>query len=133
MKLTSEQQAVLDGAKGEKMAKIMKTLVMYGDTFGAEKMVPVNKGYGHTVISFGAGPMKPVYDLYDELIAAGIVSEQKFSADPRPIDPNVPMSGLQKLAAKKLFFPIRRTMRSSSGRWASCPTTPTPAPAIWTR
>ena len=37
MKLTPEQQAVLDGSKGEVMAKVMKTLVMYGDAFGAEK------------------------------------------------------------------------------------------------
>ena len=34
MKLTPEQQAVLDGSKGEVMAKVMKTLVMYGDAFG---------------------------------------------------------------------------------------------------
>ena len=39
MKLTPEQQAVLDGSKGEVIAKVMKTLVMYGDAFGAEKMV----------------------------------------------------------------------------------------------
>ena len=38
MKLTPEQQAVLDGSKGEVMAKVMKTLVMYGDAFGAEKI-----------------------------------------------------------------------------------------------
>ena len=105
MKLTPEQQAVLDGEQGEVMAKIMKTLVMYGETFNAEKMVPVNSGYGHTVISFGAGPMKPVYDLYDMLLAAGVVSKQKFSADPRPIDPNVPMTWIQRLAAKKVVFP----------------------------
>ena len=43
MKLTPEQQAVLDGSKGAVMAKVMKTLVMYGDAFGAEKMVP----HGH--------------------------------------------------------------------------------------
>ena len=32
MYLTPEQQAILDGSKGEVMAKVMKTLVMYGDT-----------------------------------------------------------------------------------------------------
>ena len=41
MHLTDEQQALLNGEKGEVMAKIVKTLVMYGDTFGAERMVPV--------------------------------------------------------------------------------------------
>ena len=33
MILTDEQQAILVGAKGETMAKVMKTLVMYGDAF----------------------------------------------------------------------------------------------------
>ena len=30
MILTAEQQAILDGAKGETMAKVMKTMVMHG-------------------------------------------------------------------------------------------------------
>ena len=53
MKLTPEQQAMLNGEKGETMAKVVKTLVMYGDAFGAERMVPVTSKYGHTVISQG--------------------------------------------------------------------------------
>ena len=53
MILTKEQQAILDGSKGETMAKVMKTLVMYGDAFGAEKMVPVTSKYNHLVTSFG--------------------------------------------------------------------------------
>ena len=53
MKLNEEQQALLDGKKGEEMAKIMKTLVMYGETFGATEMVPVTSQYGHIVTSFG--------------------------------------------------------------------------------
>ena len=31
MFLTDEQQAILNGSKGETMAKVMKTLVMYGE------------------------------------------------------------------------------------------------------
>ena len=38
--LTDEQQAILDGAKGETLAKVMKTLVMFGEAFGAEKWFP---------------------------------------------------------------------------------------------
>ena len=58
MQLTPQQQALLDGAQGETMAKVVKTLVMYGDTFGAQRMVPVTSEYGHTVISFGLAVMK---------------------------------------------------------------------------
>ena len=35
MELTPEQQGILDGQQGETMAKVMKTLVMYGEAFGA--------------------------------------------------------------------------------------------------
>ena len=104
MKLTEEQQALLDGSRGEVMAKIVKTLVMYGDAFGAEKMVPVTSRYGHTVISFGLGVMDPVYDLYDEILSADILPEQKFTADPKPLDPKVPSSPLEDLVFKKLMY-----------------------------
>ena len=39
MKLTKTQQEMLDGRQGEVMAKVVKTLVMYGEAFHAEKMV----------------------------------------------------------------------------------------------
>ena len=35
MILTDEQQAILDGARGETMAKVMKTLVMFSKLFRA--------------------------------------------------------------------------------------------------
>ena len=104
MHLTDEQQALLNGEKGEVMAKIVKTLVMYGDTFGAERMVPVTSKYGHTVISFGLKIMKPVYEIYDQLIQAGLPVTQKFTADPRPMGAEVPCSLLEKLVFKKFMY-----------------------------
>ena len=104
MQLTPQQQALLDGAQGETMAKVVKTLVMYGDTFGAQRMVPVTSQYGHTVISFGLAVMKPVYDLYDRLIEAGLTSGQKFTADPRPLDKNVPTSLLEDIVFRKIMY-----------------------------
>lgn len=104
MILTDEQQAILDGAKGETMAKVMKTLVMFGEAFHAEKMVSVTSRYNHLVTSFGLGVLQPVYDLMQQLIDAGAVSGQKFSADPRPLDPNVPANLLQQLVFKKFMY-----------------------------
>lgn len=104
MNLTPEQQALLNGEKGEMMAKVMKTLVMYGDTFGAERMVPVTSEYGHTVISYGLAALKPVYDLFDRLIDAGLTNGQKFTADPRPLDKNVPTSFLEDIVFKKIMY-----------------------------
>ena len=104
MFLTDEQQAILDGAKGETMAKVMKTLVMYGDAFGADKMVPVTSDYNHLVTSFGLKMMKPVFDLMQQLIDAGAISSQKFSVDPRPVDKNVPANFLQNLIFNKIMY-----------------------------
>ena len=104
MILTKEQQAILDGEKGETLAKVMKTLVMYGDAFGAEKLVPITSKYNHLVTSFGLKVMAPVYDLMQTLLDAGVASGQKFSVDPRPIDKNVPANFLQNLVFNKFMY-----------------------------
>ena len=96
MLLNEEQQAILNGSKGETMAKVMKTMVKYGEIFGAEKMVPVTSKYNHLVTSFGLKAMTAVYELMDQLLEAGVTSGQKFTVDPRPIDRNVPANILQK-------------------------------------
>ena len=104
MYLTPEQQAILDGAKGETMAKVMKTLVMYGDAFGADKLVPVTSKYNHLVTSFGLKMMTPVYELMEKLLAAGAVSGQQFSVDPRPLDKNVPANFLQNIVFNHFMY-----------------------------
>ncbi len=104
MILTPEQQAMLEGAQGETMAKVMKTLVMYGETFGADKLVPVTSQYNHLVTSFGLKMMTPVFDLMQQLIDAGTLSRQKFSVDPRPLDKNVPSNFLQDLVFNKFMY-----------------------------
>lgn len=104
MKLTDEQQAILDGSQGETMAKVMKTQVMFGEAFGAEKMVPVTSEYNHLVTSFGLKLLAPVYELMDKLLEAGAPSKQKFSVDPRPLDPNVPANFLQKIIFNKFMY-----------------------------
>ena len=104
MILTPEQQAILDGSKGEVMAKVMKTLVMYGDTFGADKMVPVTSEYNHLVTSFGLKMMTPVFDLMQQLIDAGTFSQQQFSVDPRPLDKNVPSSFIMNIVFNNFMY-----------------------------
>ena len=104
MILTKEQQAILDGEKGETLAKVMKTLVMYGDAFEAEKLVPITSKYNHLVTSFGLKVMAPVYDLMQKLLNAGVCSEQNFSVDPRPLDKNVPANFLQNLVFNKFMY-----------------------------
>lgn len=104
MKLTKEQQDILNGSKGETMAKVMDTMVKYGDLFGAEKMVPITSKYNHLVTSFGLKALGAVYELLDRIIDAGEKSSQDFSVDPRPIDDNVPAGFLEKIVSKKFMY-----------------------------
>ena len=104
MELTKTQQEMLDGKQGEVMAKVAKTLVMYGEAFNAEKMVEVSSDYNHLVTSFGLGVLDPVYELMNTMIDAGVMSKQKFTADPRPLDPNVPANFIQNLIFKKFMY-----------------------------
>lgn len=104
MELTPEQLALLNGEQGETMAKVVKTLVMYGEAFGATKMIPVTSEMGHLVTSFGLKVMTPVYDLMQQLIDAGLSSKQKFSVDPKPVDPMVPSNFAKNLVFNKFMY-----------------------------
>ena len=104
MQLTNEQQAILNGEQGEVLAKVMETLIKYGEVFGAEKMVPVTGKHNHLVTSFGLKALGPVYDLMDKLIATGNVSKQTFSVDPRPIDKKVPANFLQNFIFNNFMY-----------------------------
>lgn len=104
MQLNEELQAVLDGKKGATEQKVLKTMMRYGELFGAESMVPVSSKYNHLVTSFGLKALAPVYKLLDQLISEGAVSKQKFSADPRPLDPNVPSSFLQNIIFNHFMY-----------------------------
>jgi len=104
MKLTEEQQAILDGKSGETLAKVMETMVRYGELFGAESMEKITSKNNHLVTSFGLKALKPVYDLLDQLIEAGAISKQQFSADPRPMDKNVPSSFIQDFVFNNFMY-----------------------------
>jgi len=108
MQLTQEQLDILNGAQGETAAKVMKTLVLYGETFGAEKMVPVTGEKGHLVTSFGFGVMKPVFALMDQLIESGTVSKQAFTVDPKPMDKNVPSTLIEDIVFKAVMYSAQK-------------------------
>ncbi len=104
MQLTKEQQAILNGEQGEVLAKVMETLIKYGEVFGAEKMVPVTGKHNHLVTSFGLKALGPVYDLMEKLISTGNLSKQTFSVDPRPVDKNVPANFLQNFIFNNFMY-----------------------------
>lgn len=104
MILTDEQKAILEGESGEVMAKVMKTLVMFGEIFGAEKLVKVTHKDGHLVTSFGIALLKPLFSTMDKLIEAGITTQGKFTVDPRPLDyENVKCNILEKIGFHVMY------------------------------
>ena len=105
MKLTDEQKAILEGSEGPVKAKVMETIVRYGDMFEAEELVKVTHGKGHLVTSFGLSMLKPVYRTMDELIGAGLKVEEGFTMDPRPSDfENTPCSLIDKILIKTILY-----------------------------
>jgi len=105
MKLTKKQLDILNGKEGEVKAKVMETIVRYGDMFEATELVPVTHGTGHLVTSFGLSLLKPIYRTMDELIGAGLKVEEGFTMDPRPVDfKNVKCSLLYKLLFSTILY-----------------------------
>ena len=110
MKLTDEQMDILSGKQGDVKAKVMETIVRYGDMFEADELVPVTHGEGHLVTSFGLSLLKPVYRTMDELISAGLKVEEGFTMDPRPVDfKNVKCNLLDKILFSTVLYGKQKT------------------------
>ncbi len=85
MKLTKKEQAILDGKDGKEKAKLMKILVAFGNTFGAEKLVDLG-GAPHSNMFIGAGYMSSMIKMLEECVKAGLKSYATYTVNPRPYD-----------------------------------------------
>jgi hypothetical protein len=104
LQLTDEEREILEGKQGEAMRKALKSVVLYGQIFGAKNLAPV-EGSVHLVTSFGIPLLKPVFSLFDELIEAGLKTPKPFTVDPRPMDfQNVPANILEKFIFKRIMY-----------------------------
>ena len=115
MVLNEELLAIQRGEQGEAMRKVLNTLVMYGEAFGAERMVKITGRMGHAVIGTGSMTWKPVFDLMEELIEGGALPRQSFTTDPRGVEPHVPMS-FKERAMFRLLFSGQKRMEQEWGR-----------------
>lgn len=103
MFLTDEEKKILEGEFGETLQKVMKTVVLYGQTFGAKRLVKLD-GPVHLVTSFGIPMLTPVFEMMEELIKSNIKAQKPFTVDPRPLDYcNVPVNILKKLVFKVMY------------------------------
>ena len=85
MQLTPEEQEILDGKKGELWQKAMKTVVAYGEMFGATKLVTLT-GTCHMAMSWGNKSIEPFLDIFQKFVDAGIKTYKPFTTDPRAMD-----------------------------------------------
>lgn len=104
MKLTKGEQAILKGAQGPVLQKVMRTLVLYGETLSAERFVDI-EGPGHFSIPFSMPGIGPRLEMLDELAEAGLKTKYPFTLDPRhPFDfENLGLTGEQERAFEDLF------------------------------
>jgi predicted aconitase len=103
MKLTPEEQSILDGQQGEALQALMEILVQYGEGNGAEHLVPI-EGQPHLEVSSHAG-WSPTFECVFKLAAsAGLRSLEPFSANPRPPGFTALKSGLAGRLSNALTY-----------------------------
>jgi hypothetical protein len=104
IRLSPEQVEILEGKKGEALRKALESILRFGEAFGATELVALDAAV-HLVTSFGLSVLEPVFEIMDELIAAGLKTEKSFTVDPRPLDfKNVAVNPLERLVFTKFMY-----------------------------
>ncbi len=86
IRLTEEEEEILQGGQGPILQKVMETVVLYGEALGAERLVDID-GDGHFVIAYAIPGIAPSLEMLDELVAAGLKTKLPFTLDPKaPLD-----------------------------------------------
>jgi len=109
MKLTKEEQAILNGSEGKEKAKLMKILVAYGNAFGAEKLVDLG-GAPHSNLFVGAGYMKSMIDMLDQCAKAGLKSYAPYTVNPRPYDVYNVQNNARDMTMVYEGYPLQRDL-----------------------
>jgi predicted aconitase len=103
MKLTPEEQSILDGRQGATLQKVIQSVVTYGEIFNATHLEPI-EGMPHMVGSFGANTIKPYFEMINEILQAGLSFRQPFTVDPRPMEYDTLNPGLIEKLVFSLVF-----------------------------
>jgi predicted aconitase len=85
MKLTREEQDILNGSQGETMAKVLKTVVAHGELFGATHLADAG-GAPHSSLYTGGPWVEPVLEMFEEIADAGLKAHAPYTVNPMPID-----------------------------------------------
>jgi predicted aconitase len=85
MALTQEEQDILNGSKGEVMAKVLQTIVKHGELFGAERLADCG-GAPHSSLYTGSPWVEPVLEMFEEIADAGLKAHAPYTVNPIPLD-----------------------------------------------
>jgi hypothetical protein len=85
MKLTQEEQDILNGSQGPVMAKVLKTIVAHGELFGAERLADCG-GAPHSSLYTGSPWVEPVLEMFEEIADAGLKAHAPYTVNPMPVD-----------------------------------------------
>ncbi|NDR57919.1 aconitase X [Aliiruegeria sabulilitoris] len=85
MTLTQEEQDILNGSQGEVMAKVLKTIVMHGELFGAKRLADCG-GAPHSSLYTGSPWVIPVLEMFEEIADAGLKAHLPYTVNPMPLD-----------------------------------------------
>ena len=104
IRLTPEEGDILRGKQGPTMQKVMKTVVLYGEALGAERLADI-EGDGHFVIPWATPGIGPPLEMLDELVAAGLKTKHPFTLDPKaPLDfENLSLSPEQERVLERMY------------------------------
>ncbi len=101
--LTPDEKSLLGGEGGAVIQKILKSVVLYGEAFGAERLISI-EGAPHFAMSFGASIITPYYEILDDIIGDGLKTIKPFTTNPRTYDfEAIPYSFLEKLLSKVIY------------------------------
>ena len=108
MKLTQEEQDILDNKAGDKkgaiLAKCMQTVVEFGNLFGATRLIDLEYG-PHMAMSWGSAGIIPFLEIYEEIADVGLKTYGRpFCSNPQPFDyENMDPGPEQKAEALKVW------------------------------
>jgi predicted aconitase len=108
MSLTPEEKGILNGSQGDIHAKVLKSIVEFGEIFGASRLVQV-EGKQHFVTSFGVAMMKPSIDVINQVVEAGLKVRDGFTVDPRPDFSDMKINLLEKFIFNRKIYSLQES------------------------
>lgn len=82
MKLDPEQRSILNGEQGQAKALAIRSLIRYGESFGAHRLVPIKSA--HLAGSFGALSYSAYFKVLDQFINEGLKVKVPTTVNPKP-------------------------------------------------